>query len=69
MLEAMNRAQRDGRVPPGGYEWVEAFDLSGLGADFDGLPLPEHVYYGPRDRRFVVGEHGSVEHAASAPHA
>lgn len=69
MLEAMNRSLREGHVPPGGYEWVDAFDLSGLGAGFDGVPLPEHAFDGPRDRRFVVGEHGFVEHVASAPHA
>lgn len=69
MLEAMNRAQREGRVPSGGYEWVDVFDLSGLGAGFDGVPLPEHAFDGPRDRRFVVGEHGFIEHATPAPRA
>jgi hypothetical protein len=69
MLEGINRALREWHVPPGGYEWVDVFDLSGLGAGFDGVPLPDHAFDGPRDRRFVVSEHGFVERAASAPHA
>src|ERR1700689_905763 len=49
MLEAMNRSLREAHVPPGGYEWVDVFDLSGLGAGFDGVPVPEYAFDGPRD--------------------
>lgn len=66
LLEALNRARPEGRVPPGAYAWVEVFDLSGLGASFSGTPLPEHAFDGPRDRRFVVGDHGFIERTAPA---
>lgn len=39
-IEAINAAEREGRVPAGEYEWVEVFALSGLGSAFSGTPLP-----------------------------
>lgn len=62
MLKALNAAERDGRVPAGGYEWVEVFDLSGLGEAFDGTPLPDNIFDGPRDRWYVIDDRrGFVE--------
>jgi hypothetical protein len=65
MLEALNAAERDRRFPAGGYEWVEVFDLSGLEAAFGGTPLPANIFDGPRDRRYVLDDHGFVERTAS----
>jgi hypothetical protein len=62
VLKALNAAERDGRVPAGGYEWVEVFDLSGLGEAFDGTPLPDNIFDGPRDRWYVIDDRrGFVE--------
>ena len=61
MFEALNAAERDGRVPAGKYEWVEVFDLSGLGA-FDGTPLSDTTFDGPRDRWYTIdNRRGFVE--------
>jgi hypothetical protein len=67
-LEALNAAEQEGRIPDGEYEWVEVFDLSGLGAAFSGTPLPTNIFDGPRDRRYVLDDHGFVERRASAGH-
>jgi hypothetical protein len=62
MLQALNAANRDGRVPAGGYEWVEVFDLSGLGDAFSGVALPDNIFDGARDRRYVIDQQrGFVE--------
>jgi hypothetical protein len=63
-LEAINAAEREGRVPDGEYEWVEVFDLAGLGAGFGGTPLPPNIFDGPLDRWYDIGEHGFVERTA-----
>jgi hypothetical protein len=57
-LSALNAAEREGRVPAGEYEWVEVFDLSGLGAAFSSTPLPTNIFDGPRDRWYVLDDHG-----------
>ena len=67
-LEALNAAEREGRIPDGEYEWVEVFDLSGLGEAFDGTPLPATIFDGPRDRWYVLDERGFVERAAKDAH-
>lgn len=59
-LEAVNAAEREGRIPAGEYEWVEVFDLSGLGEAFDGTPLPANIFDGRRDRWYEIGDHGFV---------
>jgi hypothetical protein len=67
-LEAVNAAEREGRMPAGEYEWVEVFDLSGLGGAFGGTPLPANIFDGPRDRRYEIGDQGFVERPASTSH-
>jgi hypothetical protein len=64
-LKALNAAKREGRVPDGEYEWVEVFDLSGLGAGSSGTPLPTNIFDGPRDRWYILDDHGFVERTAS----
>jgi hypothetical protein len=59
-LRAINTAEREGRLPAGEYEWVEVFDLSGLGDAFDGTPLPSNIFDGSRDRWYVIGDRGFV---------
>jgi hypothetical protein len=59
-LRAVNAAEREGRIPAGEYEWVEVFDLAGLGDAFDGTPLPNNIFDGPRDQWYVMGDHGFV---------
>jgi hypothetical protein len=66
MLAGINDARREGRIPSGSYEWVEVFDLSGLGAGFDGTPLPDNIFDRPRDRWYVVTDHGFVERTVPA---
>lgn len=62
LLTALNANDREGRTPTGEYEWVEVFDLSGLGAAFSGTPLPENIFDGELDRWYVVdGGNGFVE--------
>ncbi|MBA3807260.1 MAG: hypothetical protein H0X28_02520 [Solirubrobacterales bacterium] len=63
-LTALNAAEREGRVPDGEYEWVEVFDLSGLGAAFSGMPLPPNIFDGARDRWYVLDCNGFVERPA-----
>ena len=68
-LQAVNAAEREGRIPAGEYEWVEVFDLSGLGEAFDGTPLPANIFDGPRDRWYEIGDQGFVKRPTSAPPA
>jgi hypothetical protein len=64
-LAAVNAAERDARIPAGEYEWVEVFDLSGLGAAFDATPVPANIFDGPRDCWYDITEHGFTERAKS----
>ena len=59
-LRAVNAAEREGLIPAGEYEWVEVFDLSGLGGAFDGARLPSNIFDGQRDRWYDIGDHGFV---------
>jgi hypothetical protein len=56
-LEALNAAERAGRFPPGSYEWVTAFDLSGH-PHFTGTALGPRVFDGHRDRWYELGPVG-----------
>jgi hypothetical protein len=65
--EALNTAEREGRIPAGQYEWVTVFDLRGH-PEFTGTPPPSNVFDGPRDRwydlrpggGFAERDHGSA---------
>jgi hypothetical protein len=54
LLDVLNATKRAGRTPKGEYSWVEVFDLAGLGEAFDGTPLPDNIFDGPRDHWYTV---------------
>jgi hypothetical protein len=56
-MEALNEAEREGRIPAGEYEWVAVYDVSDP-ADFSGTPLPANIFDGPRDRWYDLGPGG-----------
>ena len=62
MIEALEQADTEGRIPDGRYEFVEVLDLSAQ-PEFTGTPLPGNVFDGPRDRRMLLLPDGSLRDA------
>ena len=59
MIEALEQAEAEGRIPDGRYEFVEVLDLSAQ-PGFTGVSLPSNVFDGPRDRRMLLLPDGSL---------